>query len=217
MGLIIGFVCITVSGLGTVMRLVKGAEIQHPPNLLSTFARSATADRNFLILCAGNFLWCFGISVIHTFLPLYAVHIGHTIDDCILLISIIGLSGFCSRIFFTFFTHTSKLDKGNAFFCTFLIALLLTGLFPHMFALGGGKYGYAMLLGIHIGCWTVYVYTISIEDIGAATLASGKGWITLSVGCGLGAGPLVSGLILDLLDDYDIIFYTAGTNDSLYH
>ncbi len=41
-------------------------------------------------------------------------------------------------------------------------------------------------------------------------LALGKGYISLSIGVGLGIGAPLAGWVVDITDNYDIIFYLAG-------
>lgn len=196
---------------GATMRPMLREKLKYSErDLLKIFEPALLHCSVFTCMCICNIIWSFGISIIYTFLPEFAISTGSTIDDGIILIGITGLSSFTSRLLFVVFSQSAQLDNASIILCTVGLTAILTGVFPELFEHMAGQIGYAIILGLHTGFWTIFMGHVSTELIGEPYMAYGKGFVYLSVATGLLAGPPVAGWILDQKEDFEIIFYLAG-------
>ncbi|ELU03842.1 hypothetical protein CAPTEDRAFT_131614 [Capitella teleta] len=178
--------------------------------LLKIFETSLLKSFGFHCLLWANFFWCFGMSIFFNHLPAYAMHIGATEENAVVLIGIMALSTLTSRATFQLFSMSAKLDHISNILCTAGIATILTGLFPDFFNHRTGQIGFAIMLGMHSGYWSTFMSAISEELIGPEFVAYGRGFTSLSIGLGFILGAPSASVLLIEGQDYDYAMYMAG-------
>lgn len=184
---------------------------QRRRDLVKLFHPSICRSPAFVGLIWCNLIWGVGISVIYTYLPGYSVSTNEEHINGVMLIAVSGISAFTSRAMFEIFSQSAKLDSISMFLCTIAASLILTGIHPQLFTHFAGQIGYAIMLGMHTGFWTIFLGYITEEFIGAEYMCLGKGYVFLSICVGFLGGPPLAGWILDETDDYEILFYLAGS------
>ena len=103
-------------GVG-VLLLVHGVGVLllvHGVGVLLLVHRSAAFDA----LLLSNVLWSAGAAVVLVHVPGYALHTGLGRDDAVMLLGVIGVTNFVSRVVFQLFSHSAKLDTTSNFLCS---------------------------------------------------------------------------------------------------
>ena len=206
--IVLAGLCLNICICGAVLR--PNCETSRRKDIIKMFEPTLLKSSAFVALLWSNVLWGFGISVIYTHLPSYAVFTGLEAEEGTILIAIVGISAFSSRSMFEVFSQSAKLDHVSTFICTIGLSAILTGLHTELFQHKAGEIGYAIMLGLLCGYWSCFIQNVIGDLIGEEYVAYGKGYVVLSIGLGLLAGPPISGWIIDEKGDYDISFYMAG-------
>jgi len=203
--------CANIAVCALVMHDITPCTGRRRKRLLKIFEPSLFKSVAFVGLISSNLLWSAGSSTVFFFIPEYALKTGLNKDDAVMLLGVIGVTNFVSRVVFQLFNHSAKLDATSNFLCSAGLAGIVTFLFPEFFKHKAGEIGYCIMFGLHCGYWSTFVSSVMAELISGELIAYGRGYISLSVGLGYVLGPLVSACLLDNEHDIKIIFYAAGS------
>ena len=207
MAAMMGFLMLTISLQGLFMKCAKTKQVEQRL-LIKLFQSHPLGNLRFQVLCMGNFLWSFGISVSYTYIPVYLVALNNTSQAIVLVLAVMGASGLFIKLSFASLNHFHEYDITSSIVCI-VIGFVLAGLCPQLLQ-KEAKFGYAIIFGIQTGYWSEYLSSVSIQDVGPLLLISGAGWIMISVASGLSSGIIFSAVILDLTKNFEIIFHLSG-------
>ncbi|XP_056130389.1 monocarboxylate transporter 2-like [Lampris incognitus] len=167
--------------------------------------------RGFLIYLAGNIVMFFGFFAPVVFLAPYARHQGIDEYSAAFLLSIFALVDMVIRPITGLVANTKLIRPRIQYF--FSLSVAYNGVCSILCPLLPGYYGlvvYAILFGLAFGMVSALLFEVLMDLVGVHRFSSAVGLVTI-IECGpVLLGPPISGVLVDIFQDYKYMYYTCG-------
>ncbi|VDO96075.1 unnamed protein product [Soboliphyme baturini] len=158
----------------------------------------------FLVWVFSGSLMSFGFFVPFTYLPMFAILIGHSSQNASLLVSIIGVVNTAARVLVGLIADRPNVDAIVVQNVSILLGGVATLLLPH-FTSYWQLVIYSVFFGTACACYTSLRSIVCIELMGLNNLTTATGWIFLFLGvANLVGSPTVSRIIQNYANCFEL-------------